>query len=116
MIRLNDLMDQKDIPVVIADHQGFIKYVNHKFEETFAWTSADLVGRLVSVIIPPQFRDAHHLGFSRFLTTGAPTLLNQPLDLEIILGNGEKRTARHFIIAEPVDDNWVLGAQVELLD
>ena len=113
MKTLDDLRRETDVPVVMADGNGIITYVNQIFETVFGWQAHDLIGKLLSTIIPPSLHDAHHLGFSRFLITGKPTLLNQPLKLKAIKKNGQEFDAEHFIVAEERDGQWVFGATIQ---
>jgi len=107
---------QAAVPLVVADHNGVIIKINNAFENTFEWDAKDLVGRMITTIIPERMRDGHHLGFSRFLTTGKPTLLNQPLDLEILTGKGVIKKARHFITAQRKGKDWIFEATLTLLE
>ena len=102
-------------PSVAVDHNGFIIAVNTAFEHTFEWHAKDIVGQLVTAIIPENLRDGHHLGFSRFITTEESNILNQPLDLEILTGSGLIKKARHFISARKKNKNWVFEASLTLL-
>jgi PAS domain S-box-containing protein len=112
MMTLNELKQKNDIPVVLADHQGIISYINKKFEAVWKWTEADLIGKPLTSIIPANLRTAHHLGFSRFLATSKPTLLNQPLKLKVMSKDGQESEAEHVIVAEKVDGNWAFGATI----
>ena len=112
MITINELKKKKDIPVVLADHQGVVTYINKQFESVWKWKSEDLVGKPLTTIIPPNLRTAHHLGFSRFLTTGKPTLLNQPLKLKVMPKDGNEVDAEHIIVAEKLDGQWAFGATI----
>ena len=98
--------------VIVADHQGLVTEVNAAFERLFGWSSAEIKGKPLTTIIPPSFHDSHHLGFSRFLTTGKPTLLNQPLKLKAITKDGREFEAEHFIVAEQVGGQWCFGATI----
>ena len=115
MVTIEELMSDKELPVIIADHQGIITHLNDAFTEAFEWRAVDLIGELITKIIPSNLQDAHHLGFSRFITTGTPTLLNQPLDLEIVFAGGRIQKAQHFIVAEKRDHQWVFGARIILV-
>jgi PAS domain S-box-containing protein len=99
-----------DVPVVIADHQGVITYVNEPFQAVFGWTSPEILGKALTCIIPKNLHDAHHLGFSRFLTSGKATLLAQPLQLKAVTKEGKEFDAEHFIIAEEHQGQWTFGA------
>lgn len=107
-----ELKNQNDIPVIVADHQGVITYINPIFEKTYLWPFKKLAGRLLVTIIPTTLHDAHHLGFSRFLTTEKPTLLEKPLPLAILLGDGTEIAAEHTIYAEKENGNWVFCATI----
>lgn len=106
---------QRYVPVVIADHQGLITEVNEQFEIVFGWSAHEVVGKSLTTIIPKRLHDSHHLGFSRFLTTGKPTLLNQPLQLKTVTKDGKEFDAEHFIIAEQTNGQWRFGATVRPL-
>jgi PAS domain S-box-containing protein len=114
-VTIADIKDEKEAPSIIIDHQGFIIFINKPFEAVFGWQSADIVGKPVATIIPPAMHDAHNLGFSRFVTTGQPNILNQSLKLTAMNKAGEVFEAEHFIIAEQQNDEWVIGATIQPL-
>ena len=113
---LQELQRHQDVPVVIADHQGTITHVNERFERVFGWRAQEIIGKPLTIIIPSDLHDAHHLGFSRFLTTGKPTLLNQPLKLKAVTKDGREFNAEHTITAEQRQGEWVFGAIIKPLD
>ena len=102
-------------PVVIADHQGRITHVNQPFEAVFGWPADEIIGKPLATIIPPDLHDAHHLGFSRFVTTGQPTLLDQPLKLRARRKDGQEFDAEHIITAERHAGQWQFGATIRPL-
>lgn len=106
------MSNDNDLPVIRADQDGIITFINQEFEQAFGWAAGDIVGKTLTVIIPPHLRDAHNLGFSRFLTTGKPTLLNHPLSLQILTRDGRVLEAEHFITAENKDGQWVFAATI----
>src|SRR3989338_3549685 len=112
---IDELRNEKKIPAIIAEGEGFITYVNERFKEAFGWSLKDLAGKTLTTIIPQNLHDAHNLGFSRFLTTGAPTLLNKPLKLKVVTKDGQEIDAEHIIIAEQRQDKWVFGATIRPL-
>jgi len=115
MLKIDALKAETAVPVVIVDHEGTITHINRAFENTWGWQEKKLVGQTLAKIIPGNLRDAHHMGFSRFLLSGKPTILNQALELVIVLADGTEAAAEHFIIAETIDDNWVFGATIKPL-
>lgn len=115
MNTLNDMKRETGVPVIIADQQGYITYTNDRFEEIFGWTRDEALGQPLTIIIPRNLRDSHHMGFSRFLTTGTPTLLNKALNLKAVTKAGVEMDCEHFIIAEKEQNRWVFGATLKPL-
>ncbi len=113
---MDQLRSETGVPVVIADHDGSITYVNARFEAIFGWKSEEIVGQPLTTIIPKNLHDAHHLGFSRFLMTGKPTLLNQPLKLKAVTKDGREFDSEHIIVAEQQEGQWVFGATIRPLE
>ncbi len=110
-----EMRDEAGTPVVFINHHGIVTFVNPPFEAAFGWNREELIGRPVTTIIPKEFRDAHNMGFSRFLSTGQPTLLGQPLELKISTRDGTDVVAEHFMIAERSHDEWIIGAIIKPL-
>ena len=115
MKNIEEIRRETRIPTVIADHQGLITFVNERFTEVFVWKLGEILGRPLTVIIPKNLHDAHHLGFSRFLATGKATLLNQPLKLRAVGKDGREFDAEHVIVAEKQEGRWLFGATVQPL-
>ncbi len=102
--------------VVVANQRGLITYVNPTFETLFGWRSGEIVGQPIAVLMPARYRDAHHLGFSRYLSTGVPTLLDRPLRLMAVSREGREFDTEHRILAERRDDEWVFLALIRPID
>jgi len=116
MKTIGEIRAERRLPTVIADHQGIIREVNDSFTTVFGWTREEIVGKRLEVIIPPKLRDMHRLGFSRFLRTGTPTILGQPLQLRAIAKGGHEFRARHEIVPERINGNWMFAASIERLE
>lgn len=104
------MQEEKEVPVLIANHPGLITHVNSAFENTFGWCRNELVGCPLTTTIPPVFQDAHNLGFSRFVSTGKARLLGQVVKLSVLNKLGRESPAEYSIIAEKQSDQWVFGA------
>ena len=97
---------------VIVDKNGVLIQVSEAFCAAFGWKAEDLVGTPVTSIIPPNLHDSHHMGFSRFATTGLPQILDTPLDLEVVKGDGSVATGEHYIIFGELDGVPVFAARI----
>ena len=115
MLTIDALKTETAAPVIIVDHEGNIVHINQMFEKTWGWQKDQLVGESLTIIIPENLKDAHHMGYSRFSLTGKPTILHQALELLIRQADGKEAPAEHFIIAEKISGNWVFGATIKPL-
>ena len=105
-----ELKEVNDLPIVIANSQGLITYINDCFEQVLGWSQEDVSGQLITMILPSSFRDSHNLAFSRFQASEKATVLNHPLELMTITKNQEEVLTEHYIIAEKIEDDWLFGA------
>lgn len=101
---------QGEAPFVLADALGLVIEVNEPFTHAYGWTEADLRGQSLSLILPEAFQMAHHLGFSRFQSTGQSEILAHPLRLRTICRDGREVVSEHFIVAERSGEAWVFAA------
>lgn len=115
VLTIATIRQKTDVPIVVADHQGMIVEVNEQFTTVLGWKPEDLAGKTLTIIIPKNMRDAHNLGFSRFLTTGKPKLLNQPLDLKAVAKDGRELDVELLIVAEQQDAQWMFAATIRPL-
>lgn len=98
--------------MIVADELGLIAHVDDSLERDLEWPHGELVGRPLTAIIPPRFRDAHQIGFARFLATRTPALLERPLAFVVLNGRGEERTAEHFITAKSTAGGWLFASSI----
>lgn len=107
-----EILAKETEPVIAIDHDAVITFINPAFETAYGWRSQDLVGQVITAIMPAHMRDAHNFGFSRFLVTEAPRILNQPLQLPVQCKDGEVIDAEHFILGENKDGSWHFAATI----
>jgi len=100
------------VPIVVADATGLITKVNRPFLQLFGWSLPEVLGEPVSMIIPPELREAHHAGWKRFLATSEARLLDKPLLLKAVDKAGRQFMAEHYIVAERREGQWVFAATV----
>ena len=98
--------------IIVSNQDGMVIFVNAPFERLFGWPAEDIVGQPLLRVIPARFRDAHNLGFARFVTSGHPTLMNRPLALQALHRDGSEFAAEHYLIAERSPQGWVFAASI----
>jgi len=104
------LKRRDDVPVIVANHEGFIVAINSTFTTLLGWQEEDVIGEPLAKVLPDSFRDAHNLAFSRFQSTERATVLNHPLQLKTLTKNHGEIITEHFIIAEKIVDQWFFAA------
>ncbi|MDQ3099053.1 MAG: PAS domain S-box protein [bacterium] len=109
---VDDILHEKKLPAVAIDEHGLFLYVNQAFEDSYGWKSDELLGKLITIIMPPHMRDAHNLGFSRFLTTEKSKIQGKPLPLPVQCRDGTIKQAEHFIIGEKKNGKWRFAATI----
>ena len=108
-------MEEDPRSLIAADIHGMIVGVSRAFTQQSGWPKAELIGKPLNIIIPTALRDAHNLGFSRFITTGAPTLLETPLDLEVLKADGQTTKAQHYIWTEKGEPDRIFVAEIKFV-
>ncbi|MDF7823992.1 PAS domain S-box protein [Pontiellaceae bacterium B12227] len=107
-----ELECMQDAPVIVADHNGLICSINRCFAETFNWKEEQLVGNLLTDIMPAKYRDSHSMGISRFLTTESRTLPEHALNLDVLCGDGTPLKSSHTIVAGKKDGKWRFAGKI----
>lgn len=109
----DEILLEKNIPAIAIDQNSMITKVNKEFENVYGWTEQELLGNSVTEIIPPYLRDAHQIGFSRFIKTEQATLLGVKLPLKILYKDGTVQDAEHYIVGEKKDSQWSFAATIQ---
>jgi hypothetical protein len=116
MISIEELRS-RDLPFVRADQEGIVEEINDRFISVYGWQVEDIIGRSLGLILPDFFRDAHHLGFSRFrMGSGESEILNHPLILKTVCKDQREIESEHFIVAERHGDTWRFAATLRPLE
>ncbi|GAA0739902.1 hypothetical protein GCM10010199_64230 [Dactylosporangium roseum] len=87
--RLERILDSCVEAFVTMDDGGRITGWNAAAEKVFGLSREEAIGRsLADTIVPPRFREAHHLGVGRFLTTGEKRVLDNRIEISAWHANG----------------------------
>lgn len=79
---LQHLLSNAPDAIIVVDTQSKILFWNPKAEIVFGWTTQEVLGRtLTDVLIPEQYRRAHHEGMRRYLATGEQRVLNRTIEI-----------------------------------
>lgn len=109
---VDDILQEKKLPAVAIDEHGLFFHVNEAFEAVYGWKKDDLLGKVITIIMPPHMRDAHNFGFSRFLTTEVSKIQGKHLPLPVYCKDGSIVDAEHFIVGEKKNGKWHFAATI----
>ncbi|WP_086726077.1 ATP-binding protein [Streptomyces carpinensis] len=76
------------VPCVAADDGNRILAVNRAAAALLGWDADVLVGRRLTVLIPPEWRERHVAGFTSLLLTGESRILGRPVRVEALHRDG----------------------------
>jgi PAS domain S-box-containing protein len=96
---------------VRIDGRGLITEWNRAAEIIFGWSKAEVAGKpMVDVIVPLRDREAHRLGFQRFLLTGAGPFLNKRVELTALHREGHGFPVETTIWPSRQGEEWNFNA------
>jgi two-component system, LuxR family, sensor kinase FixL len=67
---LRSLLEASPDAIIIIDDRGIVQSVNGIAEALFGLSAQDIIGRNVSMLMPPPYREAHDAYIERYLRTG----------------------------------------------
>lgn len=109
--RLRAVVETTLDAVITMDSAGIITAWNAQAETVFGWMRYEAIGQTVSqLIVPPQYRDAHERGFSRYIASGAGQMLNKRTEITALRRNGENFPMEIAITAMRVGNDTLFNA------
>ena len=67
--------------LVLANAEGHIVFWNTGAEKMFGYRAEEALGQLLTMIVPPRYREAHAKGFQRICETGESKLIGRTVEL-----------------------------------
>lgn len=89
---------------IVADQENRIVFAGEEAAHLLGWAPADLVGRRLTEIVPPDMREAHLVGFTRCQLTGHAPRSGTPLALRARRADGSEIDAHVTLGALPRRD------------
>jgi PAS domain S-box-containing protein len=112
--RFEQMMDTSAEAFVAMNEVGAITSWNSAAERLFGLSREEAIGRrLADTIIPPQYREAHHFGVGRFLTTGERHVLDRRFEIAAWHPSGHEFPVELALWATPDDaGGWTFNALI----
>ena len=76
--------------IILIDDTGNVSYWNTAAEKMFGYDDDEMLGRNLEIIIPPQYRDAHKKGFSRFAKSGHGPMIGKVYEVSALRKDGSE--------------------------
>jgi PAS domain S-box-containing protein len=93
--------------IVLMGKDGLITAFNKAAERMFGWHRHEVIGKPVSVLMPPQYREAHEHGLRRYISTGKPSILGSVRQIEGLRRDGSQFPIECTISAYHLDGDVV---------
>lgn len=77
--------------VIMTDIDGFIEFANPAAHVTFGYSDSELLGKHVTELMPPAYRDAHNKAFKKYVETRKGRFIDR-----IIEATGLRRDGTSF--------------------
>ena len=107
------ILDSSLDAVITIDATDAITGWSKSAEDTFGWSCQEAVGkRMVDMIIPMQYREAHSLGLERFLATGEGAILNRRVEIAAVNRAGHEFPVELTVTAIRLETTWHFTAFV----
>lgn len=75
---------------VVADDANRIIFANEAAADLVGWTPEELAGRRLTTVVPPELREAHLVGFTRYLLTGGSHLVGRTVRVPALHHDGSR--------------------------
>ncbi|MGI8906620.1 MAG: diguanylate cyclase [Candidatus Sumerlaeaceae bacterium] len=97
--------------IVASDDSERILYANPAALRAFGYEADELANLQLSALMPPRFREMHHAGMQRYVSTGIANVIGRTVELAGLRKNGEEFPLELSLGAWPADDGkqWFIG-------
>jgi PAS domain S-box-containing protein len=89
--------------IIAADADGIIRYWNPGAERMFGYTTAEVLGKPLTVLMPERFQGPHETGIRRFIETGDARVVGRTVELAGRRKDGSEFPLELSLGAEPLD-------------
>lgn len=79
--RFRSVVETASDAIISADDRGRIVFWNKAAETTFGYSAGDIIGELITILMPPRFRQAHQEGLKRVVSTGKTKIIGKTVEL-----------------------------------
>jgi PAS domain S-box-containing protein len=89
-VKFNLVADSVYDAIVLADEEGKIFGWNKGAEKIFGWTTKEVFGKPLTILMPERYKEGHIKGLEHFVNTGRSKLAGKKIELYGIRKNKEE--------------------------
>jgi PAS domain S-box-containing protein len=89
-LRFRSVAQSANDAIIAADSRGNIIFWNQGAQAIFGYVEADVLGKPLTLLMPPRYREAHQRGLERLQAIGEPRLLGQTMALQGLRQDGSE--------------------------
>lgn len=88
--RFESLVESASDGIVVANGRGIVVSWNRAASRLFGYSTEEIIGQPLTVIMPPRYREAHERGMARIEATGKGRLIGSVVELHGLRKNGDE--------------------------
>lgn len=109
---ISSFVEACGVAIITSDASGMISSWNTAAKTTFGYSSAEVEGQNLSIIIPERFRANHAKGMERLKMGGAPRLVGKAVEVIGLHKNGHEFPIEVSLSAWLSPAGWQFGALI----
>ncbi len=79
--RFRSVVETANDAIISIDSSGNIVFWNHAAETMFGYSADEVVGKLITIIMPERFREAHKNGMNQVVSTGKSNVIGRTVEV-----------------------------------
>ena len=87
-IQLHSILESATDGIILADAQGLITGWNRAAGSLFGYLESEVMGKSLTMLMPPSYRDTHQQGLKRLSMTGRSQIVGKTIELEALRKDG----------------------------
>ena len=88
--RFQSLVESATDAIVVANGRGIVISWNRAASRLFGYTTDEIIGQALTVLMPARYRSAHEKGLARIESTGESRIMGSLVELHGLRKNGEE--------------------------
>ena len=89
---------------VVADQNNRIQHAGREAAALLGWEPEALAGRRLTTLVPPELRERHLVGFTRYQLTREPVLMGKPITVDALHHDGSTVSVTLLLREMPARD------------